>query len=165
MWCNLKENTKSQLEAIARHCNAQKLTISCAESCTGGGLAFYLTDLPGASAWFEQSFVTYANSAKEILVGVPEVTLEEHGAVSKQTVKAMAQGLVSRYGCDLGIGISGIAGPSGGTPHKPVGLVWFGLCYRGKLITDSQVFAGGRSEVRMAAIEHAITLIANTLIT
>ena len=121
------------------------------------------TEQAGASAWFEQSFVTYANASKQDLVNVPEQVLIEHGAVSKETVSAMAHGLVSRYSCDLGIGISGIAGPSGGTTDKPVGLVWFGIAYQGALITDSQIFEGERSEVRVAAIEYAIALIANTL--
>ena len=163
MWCNLKENTKTQLEAIGTYCTAHDLTISCAESCTGGGLAYILTEQAGASAWFEQSFVTYANRAKETLVKVPVATIENYGAVSKETVSAMAQGLVSFYSCDLGISISGIAGPSGGTAEKPVGLVWFGICFREEVTTHSVLFDGNRSEIRMAAIEHAIELIANTL--
>lgn len=102
-------------------------TLATAESCTGGLLAKRITDIPGSSAVFHMGCVTYANSAKEALLCVPHEILEEHGAVSEETARAMAEGIVKRSGSDIGIGITGIAGPDGGTPEKPVGLIYIAL--------------------------------------
>ncbi|MCI9553276.1 MAG: nicotinamide-nucleotide amidohydrolase family protein, partial [Acutalibacter sp.] len=98
-----------------------------AESCTGGLLAKRITDISGSSAVFHMGCVTYANEVKEQLLGVPHKTLEEHGAVSQETARAMAEGIVRASGSSLGVGITGIAGPEGGTPEKPVGLVYIAL--------------------------------------
>ncbi len=102
-------------------------TLATAESCTGGLLAKRLTDIPGSSAVFHMGCVTYANEAKELLLYVPRETLEAHGAVSPETAKAMAEGIVKRSGSDIGVGITGIAGPDGGTAEKPVGLIYIAL--------------------------------------
>ena len=107
--------------------NEQHKTIATAESCTGGLLAKRITDISGSSAVFETGCVTYANKTKEMLLGVPHETLEAHGAVSYETAKAMAEGIVKLSGADIGVGITGIAGPGGGTPEKPVGLVYIGI--------------------------------------
>ena len=105
----------------------QGKTLATAESCTGGLLSKRLTDISGSSAVFHMGAVTYANKAKEQLLGVPHETLEAHGAVSPQTARAMAEGIVRLSGSDLGIGITGIAGPEGGTSEKPVGLIYIAL--------------------------------------
>jgi nicotinamide-nucleotide amidase len=152
----LKENTQIALHRLAEVLSARGLTISCAESCTGGGLGYAFTALPGSSAWFKCSAVTYANEAKTQMVGVPESTLQQFGAVSEQTVIAMAQGVVEHLHADIGISISGIAGPDGGSPEKPVGTVWFGFAYAGDVYTSLQCFVGDREAVRKQAIEFAI---------
>ena len=101
--------------------------LATAESCTGGLLGKRITDISGSSDVFEMGCITYANSVKEQLLGVPHETLEQYGAVSEQTARAMAEGIVRVSGADLGVGITGIAGPGGGTPEKPVGLVYIAL--------------------------------------
>lgn len=152
----LKENTKTALMHIAQVCTEQHLSISCAESCTGGGLAYAFTSVAGSSAWFNQSYVTYANSAKMTLVNVPNSTLIQHGAVSKATVSAMARGCAAAAAADIAIALSGIAGPGGGTTDKPVGTVWFGWCMDGQIITACQLFEGDREAVRTQAIAFAL---------
>ena len=101
----------------------KKLTV--AESCTGGWVAKVLTDIAGSSDWFERGFVTYSNQAKHEMLGVKEATLENHGAVSEETVVEMAEGALTNSHADFSLSISGIAGPGGGSSEKPVGLVWF----------------------------------------
>jgi nicotinamide-nucleotide amidase len=152
----LKENTQIALHRLADVLIQRGLTISCAESCTGGGLAYAFTALPGSSTWFKCSAVTYANEAKTQMVGVPECTLQQFGAVSEQTVIAMAQGVVEHLHADIGISISGVAGPDGGSPEKPVGTVWFGFAFAGEIYASKQCFAGDREAVRKQAIEFAI---------
>lgn len=114
-------------ETVVTHLRRQKKKLAAAESCTGGLLAKRITDISGSSTVFEMGCVTYANSAKEKLLGVPHETLETVGAVSPETARAMAEGIVRLSGADIGIGITGIAGPQGGTPEKPVGLVYIAL--------------------------------------
>lgn len=114
-------------ELVVRELAAQGKTLATAESCTGGLLSKRLTDVSGSSAVFHMGVVTYANEAKEALLGVPHDVLEKHGAVSEETARAMAEGIVRRSGGDLGIGITGIAGPEGGTAEKPVGLIYIAL--------------------------------------
>ena len=111
----LKENTQTALAQLATYLTMHNLTISCAESCTGGGLAYAFTSLPGSSIWFKHSVVTYSNEAKQIMVGVTDTTLKQYGAVSEQTVAEMAHGVVHQVGANIGISISGIAGPDGGS--------------------------------------------------
>lgn len=152
----LKENTQIALHRLAEVLIQRGLTISCAESCTGGGLAYAFTALPGSSTWFKCSVVTYANEAKTQMVSVPESTLQQFGAVSEQTVIAMAQGVVEHFHADIGISISGVAGPDGGSREKPVGTVWFGFALAGEIYASKQCFAGDREAVRKQAIEFAI---------
>lgn len=114
-------------ELVVKLLNEQGKTLATAESCTGGLLAKRITDIPGSSAVFHMGCVTYANEAKEALLYVPHEILEAHGAVSEETARAMAEGIVRRSGSDLGVGITGIAGPDGGTPEKPVGLIYIAL--------------------------------------
>jgi len=124
-----------------------------AESCTGGWIAKVITDLPGSSGWFERGLVTYSNQAKQELLGVSAETLERHGAVSEATVREMAAGALARAPADLALAVSGIAGPGGGAPDKPVGTVWFAWGLRdGPLVTRREQLRGDRTEVRRQSV-------------
>lgn len=129
----------------------KNMTISAAESCTGGLFAKMITDFPGVSAILSESFVTYANEAKMQYLGVSHDTLEQYGAVSEQTAREMAAGVCQKTGADVGIGITGIAGPGGGTPEKPVGLVYAGVCIRGKVTVQALHLSGTRDKIRQSA--------------
>jgi len=132
--------------------------IVTAESCTAGLLAKLLTDQAGSSQWFERGFVTYSNEAKQEMLGVGENTLDEHGAVSELTVAEMAKGALLHSHASVSIVISGIAGPDGGTPEKPVGTVWFGWAdASGRHQEVMQHFDGERDAVRRQAAEYAIS--------
>ena len=120
---------------------ARQLTVASAESCTGGWIAKSITDVPGSSGCFGYGLVSYSNAAKRSLLGVPSQTLDRYGAVSEETVVAMALGALAESGADLSIAVSGIAGPDGGTPDKPVGTVWFAWA--------RQAAAGPRVESRL----------------
>lgn len=143
----------------------QQLALATAESCTGGWIAKVLTDLPGSSAWFERGFVTYSNAAKQDMLGVGEDILRAHGAVSAETVAAMAQGALNHSRADLSLAVSGIAGPTGGTLDKPVGTLWFGWCRRGQApLTRQECFAGDRDAVRRQAVGFALAGVIEWLI-
>jgi nicotinamide-nucleotide amidase len=131
-----------------------------AESCTGGGIAAALTDIPGSSQWFERGYVTYSNLAKQQDLQVSASTLEVHGAVSSAVVLAMAAGALEASGAELALSVSGVAGPDGGTATKPVGLVWFALARRGAPgRSEMHQFPGDRAAVRLAAVHRALELI------
>ncbi|MDX3775598.1 nicotinamide-nucleotide amidohydrolase family protein [Chromatiaceae bacterium AAb-1] len=134
----------------------KKWTITTAESCTGGGVAYFLTAVPGSSAYVDRSFITYSNKAKQQLLGVKSATLLQFGAVSEETVKEMAEGAVKAAAADLAISVSGIAGPDGGSVYKPVGTVCFGFSVAGNVITSRQHFKGDRQQVRQQAIDYAL---------
>jgi nicotinamide-nucleotide amidase len=136
-------------------------TVATAESCTGGLVAKLLTDRPGSSAYFLGSVVAYHDSAKENLLEVPRETIEKHGSVSAETCEAMARGVLRRFGADIGIAITGIAGPTGATPGKPVGLVYMGLGTKApaKVQVERAVFWGDRENVRTLAAVRALDLI------
>ena len=128
-----------------------------AESCTGGGLAYCLTEVPGSSGWFERGFVTYSNEAKRELLGVGEETLRLHGAVSEATVREMAQGALDASAADTAIAISGVDGPDGGTPDKPVGTVCLAWQRKGQSArTRTLHLAGDRHTVRVRSIAEAL---------
>lgn len=137
------------------------LTIATAESCTGGMVAAALTDIVGASDVFLCGYVSYSNAAKTAMLGVSEGTLAAHGAVSEAVAREMASGAQARSGADVAVSVTGIAGP-GGTEHKPEGRVCFGVAGAGQTCRSETVEFGalGRSKVRRAATEHALTLIA-----
>jgi nicotinamide-nucleotide amidase len=135
--------------------NNKQLTV--AESCTGGWVAKVLTDLAGSSAWFERGFVTYSNKAKHEMLAVTESTLETYGAVSQETVAAMATGALKNSHADFSLSISGIAGPDGGSIDKPVGLVWFAWAENDNLSSEQKIFSGDRNAVREQAVAHALT--------
>ena len=150
-----------KLQAVLRN---QNKTMTTAESCTGGGIASALTELPGISEIFLEGFVTYSNAAKHADLGVPEQLLETNGAVSSEVVAAMARGAAERAGTDLALSVSGIAGPGGGTEHKPVGLVWFGVyaVHKGEATvhTVSHRFPNAdRAQVRTWAVRTGLMLL------
>jgi nicotinamide-nucleotide amidase len=118
---------KTLEEAVGELLNEAGKTLSVAESCTGGFLAHSITSIPGSSRYFQGGVVAYSNALKTSLLGVPEETLESHGAVSEETIRAMAEGVRERLNTDFGVATSGIAGPGGGTPDKPVGTVWIAV--------------------------------------
>ena len=126
--------------------------ITTAESCTGGGISYALTDTPGSSRYIDRSFVTYSNQAKQDLLAVSNETLNQYGAVSEQTVLEMASGAAKAAKADVAISVSGIAGPGGGSEEKPVGTVWFAIYFEGEVYAFHRLFKGERSEVRGQAI-------------
>ena len=131
--------------------------LACAESCTGGFVCKVITDISGSSEWFDRGFVTYTNQAKQELLGVPAETISEQGAVSEQTVRAMAAGAIRYSMAAITLAITGIAGPGGGSLEKPVGLVWFAWATRdGVVEAESQQFLGDRDGVRRQAVAHAL---------
>jgi nicotinamide-nucleotide amidase len=135
-------------------------TVAFAESCTGGMVASLVTDVPGSSAYFLGGVVTYADAAKESLLGVDPETLRRFGAVSAETARAMARGVLDRFGADVGLSVTGIAGPDGGTADKPVGTVYFALSDRsGMEVAHKRVFVGDRAVVRRAASIQALELL------
>ncbi len=124
-----------------------------AESCTGGWIAKVITDIPGSSRWFERGFVTYTNVAKREMLGVSEEVLESYGAVSEQTVQQMASGALAHSHAQLSVAVSGIAGPGGAVPGKPVGTVWFAWAdSRGWMESHRERFRGDREAVRQGAV-------------
>jgi nicotinamide-nucleotide amidase len=135
----------------------RRALLAVAESCTGGLIAKLVTDIPGSSAWFERGLVTYSNRAKQDLLGVPPEILEQFGAVSRECAEAMARGLLVMTPADWVLAVTGIAGPGGGSPEKPVGLVWMAWAQRGGgLDSHYMQFNGEREQVRQAAAEAAL---------
>ena len=140
-------------EALRRHGGQ----VATAESCTGGWVAKEITGIAGSSDWFDRGFITYSDQAKQDLLGVREETLRQQGAVSEATVKEMAEGALVRSSALVALSISGIAGPGGGSPAKPVGLVCFGWAVRdGASVTRSERFGGDRDAVRSQAVAFAL---------
>lgn len=133
------------------------LMLATAESCTGGGVAQAITDIPGSSEWFERGFVTYANQAKVEMLGVEPQTLRLHGAVSEATVREMAEGALLHSHADVSLAVSGVAGPGGGTRDKPVGTVWFAWALRGGA-TDARKYllSGDRAQIRAQSVRIAL---------
>lgn len=127
---------------------AQHLKISAAESCTGGLFTKLLTDFAGSSEVLDLSMVTYANEAKIKYLGIAPETIAEHGVVSREVAAGMAEGICRAFGADVGVGITGIAGPGGATPGKPVGLVWTAICQKGETHTFELRLSGSREQIR-----------------
>lgn len=146
---------------VGEHLQSSGRRVVTAESCTGGWVSKALTDVAGSSGWFETGFVTYGNGAKTALLGVLPAEIAEHGAVSEAVVKAMAMGALERAGADLAVAVSGIAGPDGGTPGKPVGTVWFAWAWRrGKSVhveARRKLFKGDREAVRRKSVASALS--------
>ncbi|GAB7022136.1 CinA family protein [Salidesulfovibrio brasiliensis] len=132
-------------------------TLATAESCTGGLIASTLTDVSGSSEWFRGGVVAYANEVKENILGVPQSELQTHGAVSEEVVKHMAMGVQKAVGANVSVAVSGIAGPTGGTPEKPVGTVWIAWAINGSVArTKHNVFFGTREEIKNQTVMHAV---------
>lgn len=140
------------------HClNGRGWRLATAESCTGGWVAKLITDIPGSSHWFERGFIVYSNEAKCELLDVPVELIERHGAVSGPVVRAMVEGALAHSRSELALAITGIAGPGGGAPDKPVGTVWFGWGMRHRdLVTRHAVLPGDRASIRLQAAETAL---------
>ncbi|AQT63953.1 nicotinamide-nucleotide amidase [Serratia marcescens] len=154
----MSENQLRRLSVlVGEKLKAQGRWITCAESCTGGGIAKAITDIAGSSAYFDRGFVTYSNAAKHDLLGVREATLAAHGAVSEEVVREMAIGALRAAQADLALSVSGIAGPDGGSAEKPVGTVWFGFVGSdGRGLSRKMQFEGDRDAVRLQATIFAL---------
>lgn len=161
-------NTNADLTALATelgHLLQQRgLMLATAESCTGGGIAESVTRIAGSSAWFDCAFVTYSYEAKTAMLGVQRDTLVDCGAVSEETVQEMAEGAIARSRAQVAVAVTGIAGPNGGLPDKPVGTVWF--CWKlpkKPMISEVCHFSGGRDAVRHQTIAHALSQLLHNL--
>lgn len=157
-------STDSELARLAArvgaHLKRRRQTVATAESCTGGWIAKALTDVAGSSEWFHEGFVTYSNAAKIRRLAVARELLDRQGAVSEPVVRAMAAGALARARADLAVAVSGIAGPGGAVPGKPVGTVWFGWALRTakgiRVVTVRRRFRGDRENVRRKTVAHAL---------
>ena len=147
----------TRAEQLAAALRDKGWMLATAESCTGGMIAAACTELAGSSQWFERGFVTYSNEAKAEMLGVDAALIETHGAVSEVVVRAMAFGAVRHSRARAGVAVTGIAGPSGASPEKPVGTVWFGFMVDGMLSSEMMRFEGDRAAVRAATVAHAFS--------
>ncbi|TVR00796.1 MAG: CinA family protein [Desulfovibrionales bacterium] len=145
-----------RINALGTALSAHMALLATAESCTGGLIAHKATNIPGSSRWFAGSVVAYSNSIKQNVLGVSEATLSAHGAVSRETVLAMVQGVRELLGTQAALAVSGIAGPDGGTPEKPVGTVWMAWALDETLHSDLYRFSGTRLEIKQQAAATAI---------
>lgn len=160
----LPDSTLTDAESLLAACRAKKIMLATAESCTGGLIAAALTAIAGSSDVVDRGFVTYSNEAKNEAIGVPMDLIDAHGAVSQQVAAAMADGALARSQAAIAIAVTGVAGPGGGSPEKPVGLVWFGLARTGSpAVTDHQIFPGSRTDIRAATVAHALKMIRDAL--
>lgn len=147
-------------ETVGRLLSGRGWSLAVAESCTGGLIAHTVTNVPGSSTYFDRGFVTYSNEAKTALLGVPAGLLEQAGAVSDEVARAMAEGARSRAGTAVALAVTGIAGPTGGTPEKPVGLVYVALaCQGGETLSEEHRFSGDRLSVKEATCRAALELL------
>ena len=154
-----EQQKKTLAEEVVELLKMDELTVTTAESCTGGLVAARLVDVPGVSEVFKQGFITYSNKAKRKLLNVKKTTLKEFGAVSEKTAREMAKGAILASGADAAIATTGIAGPDGGTEEKPVGLVYIGVSVRGQIYVEEYHFEGERSEVRESTVQAALALL------
>ncbi|MGX5847886.1 CinA family protein [Mesorhizobium sp. PL10] len=153
-------NNSDLANALLQACQQRGIMLATAESCTGGMIIAALTDIAGSSAVVDRGLITYSNEAKMEMLGVPAATLQAHGAVSRETVLAMAAGALARSRAGLALAVTGIAGPGGGSPDKPVGLVWFGVALRGgPVAAELNLFAdNGRDFIRSETVRHALEI-------
>jgi len=150
--------------ALGRACKRRRVDVATAESCTGGGVAEAITRISGSSAWFERGFVTYSNIAKKEMLGVSQRTLGRHGAVSESVAREMAAGALEHSDAGVSVAITGVAGPTGGTRAKPVGLVWIAWGVRGGEVQARRFrFRGGRDAVRRESVGAALRGLADLL--
>ena len=154
---------KTIAEVLGGLLHERELTVACAESCTGGNLAHRIVQVPGSSASFQGRVVSYSNDVKANVLGVPRRDISTHGAVSTEVVEAMAKGAAKLMRTDCAIATSGIAGPDGGTPLKPVGTVWIAVKYGDTLVSECLHFKGDRNTVIESATNHAMVMLINLL--
>lgn len=154
---------KPMIERISKSLVSSGKTIAVAESCTAGLLGGELTKLAGSSSFFLGGFMTYSNESKTKLLGIDSAVIDEHGAVSEEVAELMAKNVRSIFNSDIGISVTGIAGPDGGTESKPVGTVWFGLSYANQSLSFKQIFPGNRDYIRNRAVFFALNMLNNIL--
>lgn len=155
---------KELLNEVFTNLRKQKLTVATAESCTGGLIAHTLTNISGSSDYFDRGIVSYSNEAKSELLGVPEDMLKEYGAVSEQVAKAMAEGIRTTSNVDIGIATTGIAGPTGGTKEKPVGLVYIAISTSENTVVKKFQFSGDRLQNKESTCNAALQMLLDLLI-
>jgi len=152
------------LNKVSYELKKQHLTIATAESCTGGLFAHLLTNISGSSEYFDRGVISYSNTSKTQLVDVPENLLKKYGAVSEEVAHAMAEGIRTRAGVDIGVSTTGIAGPTGGTKDKPVGLVYIGVATRNAVVVKRFLFSGDRLQNKEQACDAALSLLLEMLV-
>jgi nicotinamide-nucleotide amidase len=157
------EDLAPLVSALAEQLRQRGWQLASAESCTGGLIAAACTDLAGSSDWFERGLVTYSNTAKTELLGVPTALLAEHGAVSEPVARAMALGVLQHAPVQVALSVTGVAGPGGGSADKPVGTVWFGWALPGRCWTERRQFDGDRAAVRLQTARHALSTLLQAL--
>jgi len=151
------------LSLISQKLTEKNLRIATAESCSGGLIAHYLTNISGSSSYFDRGVVSYSNRSKQELLGVPEILLKTYGAVSEQVAKAMAEGIRVRAEVDIGVASTGIAGPTGGSKDKPVGLVYIGVSTTSKTIVKRFIFQGTRLSIKKQTCQSGLKMILEAL--
>lgn len=152
----------SQARELLDECRSKHILLAIAESCTGGLLSALLTEIPGASSVLERGFVTYSNRSKHEMLAVDSELIAEHGAISEAVAEAMAKGALAAAKVDVSVAITGIAGPGGGTPQKPVGLVFIAVASRSDVVTRRYQFSGDRLAVRMQSVQTALQMLKAT---
>jgi nicotinamide-nucleotide amidase len=156
----IPDSLLAEAETLLAVCRAKGIMLATAEGCTGGLIAAVLTAIAGSSDVVDRGFVTYSNEAKNELIGVPMQLIEAHGAVSEEVARAMAEGALSRSRATIAVSVAGVAGPSGGSAEKPVGLVCFGLAKKGQtVISERRILPGDRAGIRAATVAHAFAMI------
>ena len=159
-----EQDVPALVAALAERLQARGWMMATAESCTGGLIAGACTDLAGSSVWFERGFVTYSNAAKTEMLGVDAALIEAHGAVSEPVARAMAEGAIAHGApARAAVAVTGVAGPAGGSPDKPVGTVWFGWSVDGQVRTERRRFDGDRATVRAATVHYALQTLVQLL--
>ncbi len=160
---NSLESWEARSAELGELCQSQDIVLTGAESCTGGLIAAIITSVSGSSAWFDRAFITYSNEAKQQLIGVQAETLAQYGAVSEQTAQEMAQGALQHSGAQLAYAVTGVAGPTGGTVDKPVGMVCFGFAMAHHIETQTLYFPGDRAAVREQTAAHVLEELARLI--
>ena len=146
----------NEAQVLSKLLISNDLTISVAESCTGGSLSRALTSIPGASSYFDCGYITYSNQSKTEMLGVDIQTIKTFGAVSEEVALEMVIGLATRSHSDIAVSVTGVAGPTGGTSEKPVGMVCFGFSYEGKTSTSTQLFSGDRASIVSQSVSYVL---------
>jgi len=154
---------RNQAVEILDGCRKKGLKLTAAESCTGGLISALLTEIPGASDAFERGFVTYSNKSKSDMLGVDAALIRDHGAVSDEVATAMAEAALDEARADVAVAVTGIAGPSGGTAEKPVGLVYVAVMTRKNLMVSKNNFSGDRNSIRLQSVAKALTMLQDSI--